>query len=201
MMTPHDFADDFIFVWEDGSSDDPNKTHSMNRADGGNWVGSTLVGSNHGVTPMALAIWRRVSVNSITYDVMHALQREEAAMIAVYDYYHMSGLDQMTWNALTASAFDFAYNASPKTAVTSLQNLIGVKPDNDLGMISQRSFDAYINTNGLDAAAVLWAHERNDYYDAVISAHPNDAQFRNGWYKRSMYYTPSNAGWWLRFNA
>jgi hypothetical protein len=60
-MTPADFAADFIFHWEDGQSNDPNRTHSMNPADAGNWssgragVGD-LIGSNHGVTPRCLRL-------------------------------------------------------------------------------------------------------------------------------------------------
>ena len=71
MMDPHPFAVAFIRRWEDGNSDDPIKTHSLDPDDSGNWTGAAigvgaLVGSQHGVTPQALAKYRRAPVATIT---------------------------------------------------------------------------------------------------------------------------------------
>lgn len=202
-MTPEKFAADFIFVWEDGQKTDPNKTHSLRRNDRGNWSGGainagSLIGSNHGVTPTALAAFRKVPVSAITYAVMHALTIEEAGLIALSSYYRDNHLDRLAWNAVTASAFDFGWGAGPITTVKHIQRLVGVKDDGIIGHGTSSAFDAWITRLGLEGTANAFGADRNAYYEAVIRSRPEQAENRNGWRNRTAYFLPGTP-WWARF--
>ena len=204
-MTPEKFAADFIFVWEDGQSSDPAKTHSMRPNDRGNWSGGAigagqLIGSNHGVTAIALAAFRKVSVSSITVAMMHALTKEEAGLIALATYYRDNHLDRLAWNAVTASAFDFGWGAGPITTVKHIQRLVGVDDDGVIGHATAIAFDAWIARLGLEGAAKAFAADRLAYYEAVIRSKPEQAENRNGWRNRTNYFLPGSP-WWGRFAA
>lgn len=205
MQTQEQFADEFIFVWEDGSSTDPNKTHSMRPNDRGNWTGGAigsglLVGSNHGVTPIALAAFRRVPVASITVAVMHALTANEAGVIALAGYYQANHLDRLAWNAVTASIFDFGWGAGPITGALHIQRLIGVADDGIIGHATATAYDAWITKLGIQTAARKFAVDRLTYYDAVVAKHPEQAENLHGWENRTNYYLPGTP-WWGRFSA
>lgn len=205
MMTPEEFAADFIFVWEDGTKTDPNKTHSMRPNDRGNWSGGaighgSLIGSNHGVTPTALAAFRRVPVASITVAVMHALTADEAGRIALAGYYQANHLDVLPWNAVTASIFDFGWGAGPITGVFHIQRLIGVKDDGIIGHGTATAYAAWIGHIGLVAAATAFAEDRMAHYARIIHDKPEQAENRNGWKNRTDYFRPGTP-WWQRFNA
>jgi len=207
MMTPEAFADDFIFRWEDGKSNDPAKTHSMRRNDRGNWTGGAigagkLIGSNHGVTPVALAAYRRVSVDEISVAVMHALTRPEAARIAIANYLRSPGFDRLDWSPLIASVFDFGWGAGPGTSARKLQGLVGVNPDGAIGMLTDGATDKYVAKHGIEETCRRFAAVRLAYYEAVIEAHPEQAENRNGWRNRTNYFLSGDPeGWWKRFNA
>lgn len=205
MMTPEAFARDYIFRWEDGSSKDPKKTHSMDPVDNGNWTGNArnvgaLVGSNHGVTPLALAAHRDVPVKEITYDVMHKLTIEEAADIALKAYYVDNKLNLLPWNPTTASIMDFGWGAGAFRAVEKLQAMVGVSADRLIGKGTIAAYKTWLAGKTPEQAAEAWALVRNAYYEAVIKANPAKAKYRNGWKGRTDYFTPGHKeGWWTRF--
>lgn len=201
MMTPADFASDFIFQWEDGQSRDPSRTHSMTPADNGNWTGGRqnvgeLVGSNHGVTPAVLAAYR--GVPSVTKDQMHALTITEASAIALAKFYRGPHLDLLDWNQVTASLFDMAWGAGPVQAIKLMQRIIAVGDDGQCGQRTADAFHEYLAHHGVEGAANAYGIARNAFYDQIIAARPQNAQFRNGWRNRTAYYLPGS-GWWKRF--
>ena len=214
MMTPEQFAADFILHWEDGSKTDPLKTHSMDRRDAGNWTGGkpgvgTLVGSNHGVTAAAMAAYRKVPVASITFQMMHNLAMVEAVAIALANYFRAPGFDKLPWNAVTASIMDFGWGAGPVHAekeiqATEFQDMIGTTADAFLGPVSISRYVQWLADRTIEQAAKSWAFHRIAYYETIIARIPADAAYRNGWRNRSLYYTPDDplrAGWWARFHA
>jgi lysozyme family protein len=201
MMTPADFATDFIFHWEDGQSRDPNRTHSLNPGDAGNWTGARvnvgqLVGSNHGVTPAVLAEFRGVPL--VTKDQMHALTLSEAAQIAIAQFYRAPHLDLLDWNQVTASVFDFIWGAGPVQGFKLLQRMVGVADDGQCGPYTAKAFHEYLGHKGLESTATEWAEVRNSFYDLIISKRPQNAMFRNGWRSRTDYYRPGSV-WWSQF--
>jgi lysozyme family protein len=200
-MTPADFAADFIFHWEDGQSNDPNRTHSMHPADAGNWssgragVGD-LIGSNHGVTPAVLAAFR--GVPAVTKDEMHALTRSEATAIALAKFYRGPHLDLLDWNQVTASLFDMAWGAGPVQAIKLMQRMIVAGDDGQCGPYTAKAYHEFLDHHGIEAAANAYGQARNAFYDKIIAARPQNAQFRNGWRNRTAYYLPGSA-WWAQF--
>lgn len=199
-MTPADFASDFIFQWEDGQSRDPNRTHSLNPNDNGNWTGGRqgvgqLVGSNHGVTPAVLMASRGAPVTEAD---MHALTLTEATGIALAKFYRGPHLDLLDWNQVTASLFDMAWGAGPVQAIKLMQRIVAVADDGQLGPYTANAFHEYLAHHGLEASANAYGTARNAFYDQIIMARPQNAQFRNGWRNRTAYYLPGSA-WWKRF--
>jgi len=207
MMTPREFARDYILRWEDGGSTDPNKTHSMRPNDPGNWssgkVGvGVLVGSNHGVTPIALAAHRKTSIAAITGPVMHALTVDEAATIALDDYYYGPHLDKLTWSAPAAILMDAGWGMGPGQAIKLVQRMLDLKDDGQLGPVTAAKFNTLLAVGGPQfVAGALWTI-RDSFYEQIIAAKPYLAENERGWDNRSLYFTPGQPeGWWARFNA
>jgi hypothetical protein len=207
MMTPRTFARDYITRWEDGRSTDPAKTHSMRATDPGNWSSGAvnigqLVGSNHGVTPIALAAHRKVPVASITIAVMHALTVDEAATIALDDYYFGPGLDRLIWSPPAAILMDAGWGMGPGQAIKLVQRALDLKTDGNLGPVTAAKFNSLLGQAGAQfIAGVLWTL-RDEFYEQIIAVKPYLAEDERGWDARSMYFTPGQPeGWWQRFAA
>ena len=205
-MSPRAFALDFITRWEDGGSTDPNRTHSLDPDDRGNWTGGKpglgrLVGSNHGVTAPVLALHRHVPVATITTSVMRALTVAEAADIGVDLFYADTHLNVLPWNRVTMSVLDMCWGAGPANGIRLLQRLVGAAPDGGVspGGETARLYPAWLARRGEALAASDYAVSRNAYYEAVIAAKPTQAKYRNGWCARTAYYLPGDkTGWWAR---
>lgn len=206
-MTPAAFARDFIFRWEDGHSADPNKTHSLNPTDNGNWTGAkqnigVLVGSNHGVTPAALAAHRGVPIAQITRSVMRALTIAEAADMALIRYYEGPRISLLPWNRVTASILDFGWGAGPEQAIKLLQRMLDVLDDGKLGAVTAGAYASLIKAQGETFVAGAWWTIRDAFYEQIIGTRPVNVKFEKGWDNRSRYFTPGDAGgWWGRFAA
>ncbi|KQM88671.1 hypothetical protein ASE67_02710 [Sphingomonas sp. Leaf23] len=198
MMTPHDFAKDFITRWEGKLSLDP--------IDNGNWTGGkqgvgALVGSNYGVTAAALAAHRKVPVATITKPVMAALTLDEAADIALAQYYRKPRLDLLPWNRVTASIFDMGWGTGPSQAIKLLQRMVGTADDGINGPATAAAYKAMLDRFGEAFVSALWWSRRYDFYDAIIKSRPANAKYERGWKNRSDYFTPGGDGWWSRFAA
>jgi lysozyme family protein len=207
MMTPRTFARDYITRWEDGGSTDPAKTHSMRPTDPGNWSSGKvnvglLIGSNHGVTPIALAAHRKVPVTTITVAVMHALTVDEAATIALDDYFFAPGLDRLMWSQPVAIMMDGGWGMGPGQMVKLVQRALDLTDDGRLGPTTAATFNKMLAQAGPQfMAGVLWTL-RDAFYEQIIAAKPYLAEDERGWDNRSLYFTPGQAeGWWQRFAA
>lgn len=204
-MTPRDFAKKFIFVWEDGSSTNPSVTHSMDPVDNGNWTGGkqgvgALVGSNHGVTAAALGLHRHIPAGSVTKDMMRALTIDEAADIALDSFFFNVNLDDLVWDRVTASVFDFGWGAGPVRSIQILQRLLGLGDDGKIGPKTIAAYKAWIDKVGEEAAAKQFAAARIAYYNQIIANRPANAKYLKGWTNRTNYYLPGTA-WWNSFGA
>jgi len=202
-VTPEQFAAGFIRRWEDGNQTDPVKTHSLNRDDNGNWTGGkvgvgALVGSQHGVTPAALAAYRKVPVASITVEKMRALSIEEAGRIALAKYFYGTGLDRLPWNQVTASIFDMVWGAW-LMGIKLFQRQIGVADDGKIGPATVAAAKAHILAHGMEAAAWQYAFLRARYYADITKIKPTNLQFMGGWLNRTQDYAPVSP-WWVEFN-
>jgi len=195
-VTPEQFAAWFIHRWEDGGQTDPVKTHSLNRDDNGNWTGGrvgvgALVGSQHGVTPSALAAYRAVNVSTITLDQMRALSVEEAGRIALAKYFYAPGLDRLPWNPLVATVFDMGWGSGPVQAVKLLQRQVGADDDGIIGPATIAAVRAHILAHGLEAACWQYAYSRARFYAEITKAKPSNLQFISGWLNRTESFAPA----------
>lgn len=206
MMTPLEFAPLFVKRWEDGNSTDPIKTHSLDPDDAGNWSSGVkghglLIGSNHGVTPAALASFRKVPVAAITLADMRALTLSEAAAIALQDYYNATGINKLPWNAVTASLFDFRYNSG--SAIAVMQRMLGLKDDGAIGPKTVGAYTAWINARTPEQAARTFANVRIERYKHLVEIDPANKKYINGWTNRANYYSPVDINppehWYERF--
>lgn len=194
MMTPLAFALDYVKRWEGGLSVDPN--------DNGNWSGGkkgagSLIGSNHGVTPQALAAHRKVDVSAITREAMAALTLDEAGQIALLAYYFAPKLDRLPWNQWTASILDAGWGMGPGQAVKLLQRQVGVGDDGKIGPATAAAVTAYVAKHGVEACAWQFAFIRARFYVSL-----KQWQYMAGWTNRTAYFTPADSeGWWGRFSA
>lgn len=173
----------------------------MDPADPGNWssgkrgVGQ-LLGSNRGVTPTALAAYRKVPIGSITAGDMANLTVDEAASIAMAAYYKAPGFDRLPWNRITASIVDMGWGSGTKQAIKLLQRMIGVTDDGVIGPATIAAYSTWLEAR----QAEDWARVRYDFYDQIIAVDPMKAKYRNGWRNRTDDYTPGTA-WWKGWAA
>jgi lysozyme family protein len=194
-MTPQAFAIDFIRRWEGGLS--------LDKDDNGNFFNGQLIGSKYGVTGAALAQHRKVT--SLTATDMANLTIEEAADIALEDYYYKPNLHLLTWSRPVASIFDFGWGAYPTQAIKCLQRMIDA-PFVD-GVITPNGqtvskFNALLAEHGEEFVAGAWWTIRDTFYELVIEKNSVKAKYEKGWDNRSSYFTPGNgAGWWNRWQA
>lgn len=194
-MTPDAFFRDYIARWEGGLSLDPKDPGNYQLGARGK---GALVGSNHGVTPPALARHRGVSASSITKADMAALTIDEAADIAAEHYFRAPGFDRLPWNRVTASIVDMGWGAGPAQAVKLLQRMIGVADDGKLGPNTIAAYKLWLECG----PAAEWAMVRNAFYDRIIQADAEKAKYRNGWRNRTRYFTADDKeGWFARWAA
>lgn len=207
MMDQRTFAKDYIFRWEDGKSTNPDKTHSLRPNDPGNWssgkvnVGN-LIGSNHGVTPIALASYRKVPVSAISREIMRALAIDEAADIALANYYRAPRFDLLTWSAPTAIIMDGGWGMGPGQMIELVQDMLDVAQDGRLGPQTAGAYNKLLAAQGeAFLVGALWAF-RSEFYERIIAAKPYLGENERGWDNRSIYFAPGDPeGWWARFHA
>jgi lysozyme family protein len=197
------FAMDEVRRWEGGYSINPN--------DAGNWydpvtgkqakgVGA-LFGSCCGVTAKTLTIYLG---RAVTVQDVKAVTVAQAADISKRLFYSTTGLQNLPWNAVTASLLDFCWGAGPVGGIKAMQDLLDVGQD---GLISTggdtvKAFSAWVGHYGLAALAGAWWGKREEYYEALVLRRPSDEQFIHGWDNRSAYFLPGHSeGWWNRFNG
>lgn len=199
MRTQLEFAERFIWRWEDGKSDDPVRTHSMDPEDSGNWTSGkigvgALVGSQHGVTPAVLAAHRRVLVSAITKDVMRALSRREAAEIAIDRFLKGPNLHRLAWCPATASLFDMGWGTGPLQAIKLAQRMVDAPIDDGvltpMGETERRWNALMVRQSYEFTAGAFWA-VRDAFYDLIIAQNPVKKKYSKGWDNRSDYFTPA----------
>lgn len=187
-QTPGEFCADTLMAHEGGLS--------MDRTDRGNWFKGQLIGSKFGVTAAALASYR--GTKTITAPQMAALTKDEAVQVALSDYYERPKIDDLEWNAVTASILDMGYNAGPKTAIKLMQRMIGVNGDGVIGQFTDRAFSEYLQDHGVEKTAQDYCAKRIDYYERIIARRPQNSKYRRGWQARARSFLPGTS-WWRKF--
>jgi len=184
-MAIPDYVTDFIdrtIVNEGGYQDDANDTGNIVKPDG------TVVGTNYGITPYALAAFRGVDPSTITVADMQNLTQRDASDIYERDYWTGPRLDQIEDTKLAENVFDMAVNAGPSRAIRLLQEAAGAQADGVIGPQTLRAVkEAGVNTND-------YSDQRLNFYHGLAAADPDSYErYLKGWSKRAAEYYDETA--------
>lgn len=145
-------------------------------ADRGNWYKGQLIGTNHGVTPRALAAYRG---SHITRADMKALTSDEARTIFTRAYWDTIHGDELP-SGLDLAVFDFAVNAGPRQAVKCLQRELRVHADGILGGLTKVAIQRYAIRASLIRLINAYAKRRVSFLQRLR----NWRTFKDGWTAR-----------------
>lgn len=178
-VTQPDFVDDSlnqILVSEGGFQDDKEDTGNY-RPDG------TLVGTNRGITPAALAEFKGVDPNSITVSDIKAVTEEDARAIYRQNYFNKPKLNQIPRD-LQASVFDMYIN-SGSNAIKILQKAAGLPKKKQDGSIGPETLAAVASAN---VTKEDYADARIAFYKDLVKRKPKTKKYLNGWINRANKY-------------
>lgn len=152
----------------------------QSKKDSGNYVNGKLIGTNRGITPIALANARGVDPKTITVEDMKNITDREARDIFVNEYYYRPKIDKLPMD-IQDTVFDMQINAG-NNAIKILQRMVGVKADGVLGEETIKAVkDAGITRND-------YTDERIKYYKSVAANNPDKREFLDGWLNRAAKY-------------
>lgn len=188
-MKPSDFLALVIDRWEGG--------YQSYASDSGNWVtrpdGTRIkIGTMRGVTPAALAQHRGIEPWTLTPADMQAVTRDEAVEIGLVHYYREPGLDRLLWEPATAALLDFGWMSGPRQAVLSLQRLVGVMADGDIGPLTVTAYAAWESRLGPLGALEAVHDMRASFYRHLAEINPANGQFVQGWLNRADWASALN---------
>jgi lysozyme family protein len=168
---------------------------SMRPSDGGNYQGGkvgkgALIGSQYGVTPPALALFRGIDPYTLTNADMKAITRDLAVAIGVKLYYDVPNFDLFPWDQIIASATDKAWGSGPGQAIKLLQRTIGEDDDGVVGSDSVNGYRAWKARVGLEEGARLFAKVRRKFDSGLPTYHLNP-----GWDHRTDSFLPGTPFW------
>lgn len=177
--TQPDFVDDSlnqILVSEGGFQDD--------KEDSGNYLpDGTLVGTNRGITPVALAEFKGVDPNSITVSDIRSITEDDARAIYRQNYFDKPKLGQLPQD-LQASVFDMFIN-SGSNAIKILQKAAGLPESQQDGFIGPSTLAAVISAN---VSKSDYADARIAFYKELVRKKPKTQKYLNGWITRANKY-------------
>lgn len=157
--------------------------------DNGNWTGGKkgkgkLIGTNKGITPKALANFRKVDVSTITEDDIKNITDEEARNLYKQEYYYGPKIDKLPLE-LQGSVLDMAITSGPGRAIKLLQKAAGVEAD---GVIGDKTIEVAQNVNLNN-----YADARQGYYNQIVEKNPSQKKFAKGWENRVNKYRTTEA--------
>ena len=178
-VTQPDLVDDSlnqILVSEGGFQDDKEDTGNY-RPDG------TLVGTNRGITPTALAEFKGVDPNSITVADIKAVTEEDARAIYRQNYFDKPKINQLPQD-LQASVFDMYIN-SGSNAIKILQKAAGLPKKKQDGSVGPETLAAITSAN---VSKEDYADARIAFYKDLVKRKPKTKKYLNGWITRANKY-------------
>jgi len=165
-----------ILISEGGFQDDKEDT--------GNYLpDGTLVGTNRGITPVALAEFKGVDPNSITVADIQAITEEDARAIYRKNYFDKPKIGQIP-QELQASVFDMYIN-SGSNAIKILQKAAGLPKNEQDGSIGPKTLSAILAAN---VTKEDYADARISFYKDLVKRKPKTKKYLNGWITRANKY-------------
>ena len=168
---------DEILVSEGGFQNRP-KDKGNYRPDG------TLIGTNRGVTPNALAEFKGVDPNTITEADIKAVTEDEARQIFKQIYFDKPKLNQLP-ATLQEAVFDMQIN-SGRNAIRILQKLAGMPKDKRDGYVGPETLKAL---QGVNITNAEYADARIEFYNNLVKSDPDQyGENLSGWIVRANKY-------------
>lgn len=168
-----DGALDTVLESEGGFQNDKEDTGNY-RPDG------TLIGTNKGITPKALAAYKGVDADTITVEDIKSVDDETARAIYKQDYYEGPGINKLP-AYLRESVMDMYINAGPN-AIKILQRKVGAKAD---GILGPATLQAIADS---DLTKEDYADARIEYYTSIAKSNPKNKKYLKGWIARANKY-------------
>lgn len=142
--------------------------------------------TNTGIIAADVAKYRNVNIDTITVEIMKSLSKEEINDIYLHQYWNPMRLSEVNDPGTATAIFDCGVNRGLSVGVKYAQracNLYGGALVVD-GVMGMRSLAA---VNKISRATFI-----NQYvalvlagYEAIISEHPIDERYKNGWFARA----------------
>lgn len=127
-------------------------------------------------------------------DIM-AISPSLAVQAYIKFFYQAAHFDQLpNVGNIVVQLFDLAvntgvrYSTGQAEAVKVLQHALQIAVDGELGPGTLAALEAAITHNGVQVVNNAIVSARCAYYRQVVAAHPQDAQFLDGWMKRADKY-------------
>lgn len=136
--------------------------------------------TNMGITRKTLARWRSISPWwQLPKSEVQALGQEEAAKIYRASYWERSKAGALP-AGLDLALFDYAVNSGPDRAIRSLQKLLGVVADGQVGPLTLRAIEAQATKTGVAGLVDALCNQRLSFLTQLSTF----AVFGRGWRKR-----------------
>lgn len=118
-----------------------------------------------------------IDIRNLTY--------EQARLIYTTDYLVKPGINKLTHPILCEMTLDFAVHSGVRTAIKSLQKLLGVQRDGVIGPQTVAAANAATATE-VDAQPLIstYGRERIGYLIRQCQTKPDKLTFLNGWIMR-----------------
>jgi len=114
-----------------------------------------------------------------TVEELKAIPDEHLLAIYCRNYWDKCECDDLP-SGLDVCVFDWAVNSGPGRAVRALQELVGAKPDGDVGPKTLAAVASWWGYYGPKTCIAMYQNERMDFLEDL----PTFKVFGNGWTKR-----------------
>lgn len=140
----------------------------------------TLIGTNKGITPGALAAYKGVDANTITVKDIKEVDDATAKAIYKQDYYEGPGINKLPAD-LKETVMDMYIN-SGSNAIKILQREVGATAD---GVLGPTTVQAVVDS---DLTKDDYADARIEYYTNLAREKPKLKKYLKGWKARANKY-------------
>ena len=116
---------------------------------------------------------------------LKAIKDEQVEYIYKKGYWDVCKADKIADSNLAYLLVDFAVNCGTKTAIKTLQSIIGVNDDGIIGKITLDAINSYYDPKDLFDQLM---DARKKHYEKIVEKKPSQKIFLKGWFNRLKEY-------------
>lgn len=149
-------------------------------------------GDGAGLTRLGLTQrWHQADVPMTYFSTLPFKDAVVAAKAAYHKlYWNILDGDQIDSDQVAAPLLSFAVNDSPRVAVKTLQSVLGVLEDGQMGPNTL----AELNSKDPDVVVRLYKAEWIGFYQRDVQLNPSKQKFLQGWINRANFPYPAQIG-------